>query len=193
MFHLFSKVAFNSNPGFAEAFKTKVSGKVSSALKGMKLTVNGKGSYTFEEAMAEAYKDKNTAEEFVGNTIELLGQAGNRHLLLKEGLMTGVSRDFKNMAKKAGIPYNLEKNYETAHDLLELMNTFRVVTEGGSAKSLKNTFDAFKNIIIDGKKLVNTVGTEFTSEKEIKETLDSSKDIDIAEKKDIFSLSLIHI
>ena len=187
MFHLFSKVAFNSNPGFAEAFKTKVSGKVSSALKGMKLTVNGKGSYTFEEAMAEAYKDKNTAEEFVGNTIELLGQAGNRHLLLKEGLMTGVSRDFKNMAKKAGIPYNLEKNYETAHDLLELMNTFRVVTEGGSAKSLKNTFDAFKNIIIDGKKLVNTVGTEFTSEKEIKETLDSSKDIDIAEKKDIFS------
>ena len=187
MFHLFSKVAFNSNPAFAEAFKNKVSSKVSSALKDVRLTVNGKGSYTFEEAMAEAYKDKNTAEEFIGNTIELLGQAGNRHLLLKEGLMTGVSRDFKNMAKKAGIPYNLEKNYETAHDLLELMNTFRVTAEGGSAKSLKNTFDAFKNIIIDGKKLVNTVGTEFTTEKEIKETLDSSKDIDIAEKKDIFS------
>ena len=187
MGHLFAKLIFKENKAFATEFQRKLESTVSTALKDTRLSVKGKGRYTFKEAMEEAYGKENSAEEYMFNVLELLGSDANRHVMLEQGFLTGISRDFRNMRKKAGIPFKLEKNYETASDLIEFLNTFRETIEGGNTKAIKNTFEAFKNIIIDGKKLTNLVGSKIETATEVKETLDSSKDIDAAEKQDIFS------
>ena len=187
MGHLFAKLIFKENKAFATEFQRKLESTVSTALKDTRLSVKGKGRYTFKEAMEEAYGKENSAEEYMFNVLELLGSDANRHVMLEQGFLTGISRDFRNMRKKAGIPFKLEKNYETASDLIEFLNTFRETIEGGNTKAIRNTFEAFKNIIIDGKKLTNLVGSKIETATEVKETLDSSKDIDAAEKQDIFS------
>jgi hypothetical protein len=120
------------------------------------------------------------------NVVEFLAAPANKALLLENGVLPGLKRSILNTATDIGLPYNTKKNFTTGAEVLEFLADLGRVAEGGSATAIKNKFEQFKNIIIDGKKLKTVYGEEIFSEKEAAGTLGSAK-IEPSEKKDIFS------
>ena len=186
--HAFMDMAFKNNPEVAKAFKGKIQKTVNTAFKGLEFTVNGQKGLSFQEAIDTAYpgaKNK-PAEEYVMNVVEFLAAPANKALLLENGVLPGLKRSILNTATDIGLPYNTKKNFTTGAEVLEFLADLGRVAEGGSATAIKNKFEQFKNIIIDGKKLKTVYGEEIFSEKEAEGTLGSAK-IEPSEKKDIFS------
>ena len=186
--HAFMDMAFKNNPEVAKAFKGKIQKTVDTAFKGLEFTVNGQKGLSFQEAIDTAYpgaKNK-PAEEYVMNVVEFLAAPANKALLLENGVLPGLKRSILNTATDIGLPYNTKKNFTTGAEVLEFLADLGRVAEGGSATAIKNKFEQFKNIIIDGKKLKTVYGEEIFSEKEAAGTLGSAK-IEPSEKKDIFS------
>ena len=186
--HAFMDMAFKNNPEVAKVFKGKIQKTVDTAFKGLEFTVNGQKGLSFQEAIDTAYpgaKNK-PAEEYVMNVVEFLAAPANKALLLENGVLPGLKRSILNTATDIGLPYNTKKNFTTGAEVLEFLADLGRVAEGGSATAIKNKFEQFKNIIIDGKKLKTVYGEEIFSEKEAAGTLGSAK-IEPSEKKDIFS------
>lgn len=187
--HLFMKTAFENNSKVAETFKTKIQKEVTEALKDERFDVGGKQNVSFEEAINEAYKDKpnTTAEEYIMNLVEFLSNPKYKDLLLKKGLLNGLKQETLNVANKIGIDYTNKKNFKTGADLLEFLFSIGKTIEGGSSKAIKNKFEAFKNLVIDGNKLLDlNTGKEVAEPKEAENAMASVK-IEESEKKDIFS------
>ena len=187
--HLFMKTAFENNPKVAEAFKAKIQKEVTEALKNEKFNVGDKENVSFEEAINEAYKDKpnTTAEEYVMNLVEFLSTPKYKDLLLKKGLLNNLKQETLNTANKIGFDYTNKKNFKTGADLLEFLFSIGKTIEGGSSKAIKNKFEAFKNLVIDGNKLLDLkTGKKAAEPKEAEKTMASVK-IEESEKKDIFS------
>ena len=187
--HLFMKAAFNNNPKIAEAFKTKIQKEVTEALKDEKFNVGDKQNISFEEAINEAYKDRKNdiPEEYIMNLVEFLSTPKFKDLLLKKGLLNSLKQETLNIGNKIGIDYTNKKNFKTGADLLEFLFSIGKTIEGGSSKAIKNKFEAFKNLVIDGNKLLDLkTGKKAADPKEAEKTMASAK-IEESEKKDIFS------
>jgi hypothetical protein len=186
--HAFMDMAFKNNPEVAKVFKNKIQKTVDTAFKDMKFTAGGESNLTFQEAIDISYpgaKNK-PAEEYVMNVVEFLAKPSNKALLLENGVLGNLKRNILNTATDIGLPYNTKKNLTTGAEVLEFLADLGRVAEGGSATAIKNKFEQFKNIIIDGKKLKNVYGEEILSDKEAAEVMGSAE-IKAEEKKDIFS------
>jgi hypothetical protein len=192
MGHAMMKVAFKNNPEIAEKFKDAIKSKVESAFAGKKF--NGK---TFEEAINEAYGENKPAEEYVMNVAEFLQNPKYKEVLLSNKFLPTLKRIVVDQASKIGLDLSSsnplevgEKNLNRASDLLEFLYDIGKTAEGNSSSALKKKFEKFKNIVIDGDKLINIETNKeiSTEENELKNIENSaSKNISENEKKDIFS------
>lgn len=191
--HSMMKAAFKNNPEIAEKFKETIKSKVESAFAG-KTFADGK---TFEEAINEAYGKNQPAEEYVMNVMEFLQNPKYRDVLLNNKFLPTLKRAVGELGNKIGLdltsnkPLEIgEKNLNRASDLLEFLYDLGNAAEGKSSSALKNKFEKFKNIAIDGEKMINIeTGKEIATEATELSNIESlaSKEINEAEKKDIFS------
>jgi hypothetical protein len=191
--HSMMKAAFKNNPEIAEKFKQTIKDKVENAFSGIRFN-DGK---TFEEAINEAYGENQPAEEYVMNVMEFIQNPKYRDVLLSNKLLPTLKRAVGELGNKIGIdltsnkPLELgEKNLNRASDLLEFLYDLGNAAEGKSSSALKNKFEKFKNITIDGNKLIDLkTGSELNTESKELSDIESmaSKDISENEKKDIFS------
>jgi len=197
--HLFMNMAFQNNLTLAENFVSLLENSVQSKLEsygngGKLFTIPGKNNpetgepikYTFKEAIKESYGESKRAEEYVMNIVEFLQQKRNREILLQSGTIPELRRQYIKLAQATGLPVNNKTDFKTADKLLESLYSLGTVAEGGTPEAIKKKFEAFRNIVIDGKKLADLDGKELKTDKQIKEDL-NSKEINLAEKKDIFS------
>ena len=197
--HLFMNMAFQNNLTLAENFvsllENNIQGKLESYGNGGKLfTIPGKNNpetgepikYTFKEAIKESYGESKRAEEYVMNIVEFLQQKRNREILLQSGTIPELHRQYIKLAQATGLPVNNKTDFKTADKLLESLYSLGTVAEGGTPEAIKKKFEAFRNIVIDGKKLADLDGKELKTDKQIEEDL-NSKEINLEEKKDIFS------
>jgi hypothetical protein len=163
--HAMMKAGFGKNRKAATIFKDKIQETVNNKLKNERFTVGEKKGLTFEEAIKEAYKKKKNQqpEEYVMNVVEFLSQPKYKHLLLESGIINDFKRSTLLTANKLGLDYTNKKNFQTGEQMLEFLFSIGKIAEGGSAKAIRNKFEAFRNIVIDGKKLYNkTTGKEIT-------------------------------
>ena len=143
VFHATFKAAFDQNPTAARVFKTSIQNDVNNALKGKKFTVNGKEDLTFEEAINESYGKTSRPEEYVANVTNFLRQPKYRDLLLEPGLLAGVKRTIVNIGNKAGLNFNSKTDFTTANELINFLEGFGSVVEGGSARGIRKKFEQF--------------------------------------------------
>jgi hypothetical protein len=193
--HAMMLAAFGENTEIAEKFKQTIKEKVETAFAGKKF----KGGDTFEEAINKAYDGigEKPAEEYIMNVVEFIQDPRNRDILLSTNLLPTLKRSIGELGTKIGIdltsnkPLELgEKNLNRASDLLEFLYELGNAAEGKSLSALKNKFEKFKNITIDGNKLINSnTGKEIITENKALSDIEAmaSKDISENEKKDIFS------
>jgi hypothetical protein len=193
--HAIMKAAFENDPKIAEKFKETIKKQVETALAGRRFA----GNKTFEEAINEAYKDdpKMLAEEYIMNVVDFIQKPKNRDVLLSTNLLPTLKRSIGELGTKLGVdltsnkPLELgEKNINRASDLLEFLYDLGNVAGGKSATALKNKFERFKNITIDGKGLIDiNTGKEITTKNNELNEIEAmaSKNISENEKKDIFS------
>lgn len=191
--HAMMRAAFKNNPEIAEKFKEAIKAKVESAFAGKKFN-DGK---TFEEAINEAYGENKPAEEYVMNVVEFLQNPKYRDVLLSNKFLPTLKRAIGELGGKIGLdltsnkPLEIgEKNLNRASDLFELLYDLGNAAEGKSSSALKNKFEKFKNIAIDGEKMINIeTGKEIATEATELSNIEgfASKEINEAEKKDIFS------
>ena len=193
--HAIMKAAFDNDSKIAEKFKETIKKQVETALAGRRFV----GNKTFEEAINEAYKDdpKMLAEEYIMNVVDFIQKPKNRDVLLSTDLLPTLKRSIGELGTKIGIdltsnkPLELgKKNLNRASDLLEFLYDLGNVAGGKSATALKNKFERFKDITIDGKKLINiNTGKEITTKNNELNEIEAmaSKNISENEKKDIFS------
>ena len=189
--HFFMDMAFKNDPLIAKQFKEKIKSDVEGRFNsvGQEFTLPNKPGekFTFEEAINEAYGKNRPAEEYVMNIVEFLQAPRNREILLQSGVLQSLKRNIITAGQNIGLKYGNKKDFTTGDQVLEFLFSLGKVAEGGNSSAIKKKFDAFKNIVIDGNKLLNKqTGQELKTDKEIEKDL-ASKEIDPAEKKDIFS------
>jgi hypothetical protein len=185
--HFFFDLAFKNNPELAEIFKNKILKEVNSKLSGKKFNVNGKEGLPFEEAINESYEKSDRPEEYVMNLVEFLNKPKYRDILLETNLLSNIKDNVIDVANRLGLNYKAEKDFTTAQQLLKFIDDLGTVAEGGNSSAIKRKFEAFKNIIIDGKKLIDLkTGQEILTE-DAQADIMASAPITESEKKDIFS------
>ena len=186
-FHAFSKMAFKNNPEAAKKFKDKIIETVGKSLKGTTFTVEGK-ELEFAEAIEALYPKASElpAEEYVARVVTFLRNPNYKHLLLEQGFLKGLKRDIVGTWTSMGLPYKKNRDLRTAADVINFLEDFAAKVEGGSARAIKNKYEQFENILIDGVKLKTLDGQDIVTPKEVETTLKSSK-MEPSEKKDIFS------
>jgi len=189
--HFFMDMAFKNDPLIAKQFKEKIKSDVESRFNsiGQEFTLPNKPGekFTFEEAINEAYGKNRPAEEYVMNIVEFLQAPRNREILLQSGVLQSLKRNIITAGQNIGLQYGNKKDFTTGDQVLEFLFSLGKVAEGGNSSAIKKKFDAFKNIVVDGNKLLNKqTGQELKTDKEIEKDL-ASKEISPAEKKDIFS------
>ncbi len=186
-FHAFSKMAFKNNPEAAKKFKDKIIGTIGKSLKGTTFTVEGK-ELEFAEAIEALYPKASElpAEEYVARVVTFLRNPNYKHLLLEQGFLKGLKRDIVGTWTAMGLPYKKNRDLRTAADVINFLEDFAAKAEGGSARAIKNKYEQFENILIDGVKLKTLDGQDIVTPKEMETTLKSSK-MEPSEKKDIFS------
>ena len=189
--HVMYKAAFKSDPALAKSFYETMQPHITKSLEGIKFTVNGEKDLNFDEALQEAYKEKNTAEEYMFNVLEFLARDQYRYLLLSDGLLTGISKDIKNLGIRTGLVKPKKgQTLTSATEVIDFLNTMRTTLEKGNSKAIKNTFEAFKNINITSDGLVNTAGQKILGPKQAEKAIedfvegrtDSSMDIEMSEQ-----------
>ena len=200
-FHAQMAFAFGEGSGLkkgldlqvAKKLREKIEPAVEKALEGEKFIISdGKGgtkTVSFKEAIEDAYKEDpaKTDEEYVANIIEFLGNKKYRNLLLDNSLMGKLNKAVKNTAINLGISkQNVDQNLTTAEQTLDFLYTLSDFSQGPGRG--KKNFAAFRNLSIDGTKLVDMkTNTEITTAKEMQKDISASKEIKPEEKKDIFS------
>jgi len=189
--HFFMDMAFKNDPLIAKQFKEKIKSDVEGRFNsiGQEFTLPNKPGekFTFEEAINEAYGKNRPTEEYVMNVVEFLQAPRNREILLQSGVLQSLKRNIITAGQNIGLQYGNKKDFTTGDQVLEFLFSLGKVAEGGNSSAIKKKFDAFKNIVIDGNKLLNKqTGQELKTDKEVEKDL-SSKEINPAEKKDIFS------
>ena len=164
--HAMMKAAFGKNTKAAQIFKDKISETVNTKLKNERFKISeDKKGLTFEEAINEVYSKNKRPEEYVMNVVEFLSQPKYKHLLLENGIINDLKRSTVLMANRFRMDYSNKKNFTSGEELLEFLFSINKIAEGGSAVNLKNKFEAFRNIVVDGKKLYNkTTGKEIVKE-----------------------------
>lgn len=190
--HVMYKAAFKADPALAKSFYETMQPHVTKSLEGTKFTVNGKKELSFDEALQEAYKEKNTAEEYMFNVLEFLSRDKYRYLLLSDGLLTGISKDIKNLGVRTGlVKPKTNQTLTSATEVIDFLNTMRTSLEKGNSKAIKNTFEAFKSINITSDGLVNTAGQKILGPKQAGKVIedmvegksDSSMDIEMSDSR----------
>jgi len=200
-FHAQMEFAFGEGSGLkkglnlevAKKLREKIEPAVEKALENERFVISdgegGTKNGTFKEAIEDAYKEDpaKTDEEYVANVIEFLGNKKYRNLLLDNSLMGKLNKAVKNTAIDLGISKkNVDQNLTTAEQTLDFLYTLSDFSQGPGRG--KKNFAAFKNLAIDGTKLVDMkTNTEITTAKEMQKDISASKEIKPEEKKDIFS------
>jgi hypothetical protein len=200
-FHAQMEFAFGKGSGLrkglnldvAKKLREKIEPAVEKALENERFVISdgegGTKDVTFKEAIEDAYKEDpaKTDEEYVANIIEFLGNKKYRNLLLDNSLMGKLNKAVKNTAINLGISKkNVDQNLTTAEQTLDFLYTLSDFSQGPGRG--KKNFAAFKNLAIDGTKLVDMkTNTEITTAKEMQKDISASKEIKPEEKKDIFS------
>jgi len=200
-FHAQMEFAFGEGSGLkkglnldvAKKLREKIEPAVEKALENERFVISdgegGTKNGTFKEAIEDAYKEDpaKTDEEYVANVIEFLGNKKYRNLLLDNSLMGKLNKAVKNTAIDFGISkQNVDQNLTTAEQTLDFLYTLSDFSQGPGRG--KKNFAAFKNLAIDGTKLVDMkTNTEITTAKEMQKDISASKEIKPEEKKDIFS------
>jgi chloramphenicol 3-O-phosphotransferase len=184
--HAFMDMAFKANPELAKQFKDVIKNDFNKALQGKRFDYKGKKDLTFEEAIDFAYGKDVKAEEYVMNAIEFLQNPKYADLLLNKGLLPSLKRTLVNTGRKAGLDLSSSldlsaSNSTRASQLLEFMYSMGRVSEGGSARGIKKSFEKFSDISIDGNKLVDTFGNEITQDRVDKAK--ASKDLETSASK----------
>ena len=184
--HAFMDMAFKANPELARQFKDVIKNDFNKALQGKRFDYKGKKDLTFEEAIDFAYGKDVKAEEYVMNAIEFLQNPKYADLLLNKGLLPSLKRTLVNTGRKAGLDLSSSldlsaSNSTRASQLLEFMYSMGRVSEGGSARGIKKSFEKFSDISIDGNKLVDTFGNEITQDRVDKAK--ASKDLETSASK----------
>ena len=200
-FHAQMAFAFGEGSGLkkgldlavAKKLREKIEPAVEKALANERFVISdgegGTKNVTFKEAIEDAYKEDpaKTDEEYVANIIEFLGNKKYRNLLLDNSLMGKLNKAVRNTARDLGISkQNVDQNLTTAEQTLDFLYTLSDFSQGPGRG--KKNFTAFKNLSIDGAKLVDMkTNTEITTAKEMQKDISASKEIKPEEKKDIFS------
>jgi hypothetical protein len=165
--HVMMGTAFANNPEIAGRFKNKIE-KLGESLDGQFLNSKGE-KISFAEAIKEAYPKKSQRpEEYIMNVVEFLSQPKYKELLLEKGVLNELKRSTLNYANQIGLDYTNKKNFTEGKDLMEFLFSIGKVAEGGSTKAITKKFEAFKNIVIDGKKLLDLNTGKEISPKDIK-------------------------
>ena len=202
MGHAMLQKAFAADKTISEKFRNLIQETVDKATAntgGFGKTEDGRNK-TLSEVIAEKYQKESKDvqnEEFVMNTLELLQEPKYREAILGTKLLPDLLRISKDYLNKVGIdissnPFSTDqgKNITNASELLNFIYELGTVAEGKNVRSLKNKFEQFKNISINGEKLIDNIkGTEVTTEKAEINKINklASKEIKEQEKKDIFS------
>jgi len=199
-FHAQMAFAFGEGSGLksvslevAKKLREKIEPAVEKALANERFVISdgegGTKNGTFKEAIEDAYREDpaKTDEEYVANVIEFLGNKKYRNLLLDNSLMGKLNKAVRNTARDLGISkQNVDQNLTTAEQTLDFLYTLTDFSQGPGRG--KKNFAAFKNLSIDGNKLVDMkTNTNITTAKEIQKDISASKEIKPEEKKDIFS------
>ena len=167
-FHAQMAFAFGEGSGLkkgldlqvAKKLREKIEPAVEKALEGEKFVISdgegGTKTVSFKEAIEDAYKEDpaKTDEEYVANVIEFLGNKKYRNLLLDNSLMGKLNKAVRNTAADLGISkQNVDQNLTTAEQTLDFLYTLSDFSQGPGRG--KKNFAAFKNLAIDGTKLVD--------------------------------------
>ena len=154
--HVFKKAAFKANPKVAKVLADKVKTTTNERLKNEVFRIDGK-EYSFEGAIKEVYKDKKSQipEEYITNVIDFLSQPKYKDLLVDTGLLLDFKRLTSNVGDRLGLNFSKQRNFTKGDQLLEFMynmsNSFTTL----SPKAIKAKFNQFKNLKIDGNKLLD--------------------------------------
>ena len=175
--HAYFKAAFDANPKAAEALRNKIETQVEPVLDTFFKEATGS---TFKEFLNKTYEKELTAEEYIFNVVEQLSKPKFKNALLKQGVLPGLKRAINTTANSMGLGFK-EKDLRTAGDVLEFLSSIEDIAKKGSATALKKKFDQFRDVKVDGNKLVDIEGAEITPE--IVEKAKASKELETSASK----------
>jgi hypothetical protein len=181
--HVFQKAAFKANPKVAKVLADKIRTTVNEKLKDQKFIIKDKKGnekeVSFEEAIKDAYKDKKSQipEEYIMNVIDFLSQPKYKDLLVDKGLLLDFKRLTSNLGDRLGFGFSKQRNFTKGDQLLEFMfnmsNSFTTL----SPNAIKSKFNQFKNLKIDGNKLLDlSTGKDPVKEKKASKELETAAD-----------------
>ena len=153
--HVFFKAAFKNDPAMAKAFKRSIQNTVDNAFKDQVFKGEGGKEVSFQEAIDFAYGKNRPAEEYVTNIIEFLSVPKYQELLLKQGLLPNLKRNVLNAAQRMNLDFTNKKDFVTGDQLLEFMFGMGETFKSENPKLIKRKLEQFKNLVIDGQKLID--------------------------------------
>jgi len=159
--HAYFKAAFDANPKAAEALRNKIETQVEPILDPFFKEATGS---TFKEFLDKTYEKELTAEEYVFNVVEQLSKPKFKEVLLKQGVLPSLKRAVNSTANAMGLGFK-EKDLKTAGDVLEFLSSIEDVAKRGGATALKKKFDQFRDVKVDGNKLIDFEGSEITQDR----------------------------
>ena len=159
--HAYFKAAFDANPKAAEALRNKIETQVEPILDPFFKEATGS---TFKEFLDKTYQKELTAEEYVFNVVEQLSKPKFKEVLLKQGVLPNLKRAVNSTANAMGLGFK-EKDLRTAGDVLEFLSSIEDIAKRGSATALKKKFDQFRDVKVDGNKLIDFEGSEITQDR----------------------------
>jgi hypothetical protein len=179
--HVFMKAAFKANPKVAKVLADKIRTTVNEKLKDQRFIIKDKNGnekeVSFEEAIKDAYKDKKSQipEEYIMNVVDFLSQPKYKDLLVDNGLLLDFKRLTNNLGDRLGLNFSKQRNFTKGDQLLEFMFNMSNAFTTSSPNAIKNKFNQFKNLKIDGNKLLDlSTGKDPVKEKK------ASKELEIA-------------
>ena len=154
IFHVFYKMAVSNNPKVAKVLKNTIKDTVAKELSSETFTFEGQEGLSFEQAIDLAYGKNRPAEEYVANVIEFLSQPKYQDLLLKKGLIAGLTRNVDYIKNKIGFTTGAkEVDFTNAGETLKFLFDLNRNFGEGTPASLKKAYDLLQGIEVKGDKL----------------------------------------
>ena len=162
IFHVFYKMAVSNNPKVAKVLKNTIKDTVAKELSSETFTFEGQEGLSFEQAIDLAYGKNRPAEEYVANVIEFLSQPKYQDLLLKKGLIAGLTRNVDYIKNKIGFTTGAkEVDFTNAGETLKFLFDLNRNFGEGTPASLKRAYDLLQSIEVrEGKLIDKNTGQE---------------------------------
>ena len=173
IFHVFYRMAVGNNPKVAKVLKNSIKNTVEKSLSNETFTFEGETGLSFEQAIDLAYGKNRPAEEYVSNVVEFLSQPKYQDLLLKKGLIAGLTRNVDFIKNKIGLTTGAKQvDFTNAGETLKFLFDLKENFEGGTKKSLQRAYDLLQGIEVKGDKLFDKNTGQEVSEANVMPSVD---------------------